>query len=352
MTAIPAGQADVTGCVGFILPNCELRLVDDDYKDVEPGQEGELLIRAPVVMERYWNNEKATKEAFYDFNDDGKGPWFCSGDIGVMRDGKFYVVDRKKELLKYKGLQVAPAEIENLLFTHPAVAEAAVVGVPAPDDPGTDLPRAYVVLASTQNSAGSDPSKQDTLSQTRYTDVKQPRHKTDASQQDTLSQTRYTDIKNSQAIKDPSKQDTISQTRYNDSKAPSAAPADSWPSTPALTAQAGQERATGNDSSKQDTLNQTRYTDKKVDSSKQDTLGQTRYFDVKSSGADSKEQDLAEELKRYVADHLAAHKQLRGGIKFVSEIPKNAIGKFLRRDLRIRAKKEIEEERGTVKAKL
>lgn len=377
MTAIPAGQSDVTGCIGFILPNVELRLVDEDYNDVEPGQEGELLIRAPMTMEGYFNNEQATKEAFHDFNDDGRGPWFCSGDIGVMKDGKFYVVDRKKELLKYKGLQIAPAEIENLLFTHPAVAEAAVVGIPAPEDPGTDLPRAYIVLsegalsgsndrpagdawpataaleaqASAQRSSSGDSSKQDTLSQTQYTDVKQPRHKTDTSQQDTLSQTRYTDVKQSHATSDPSKQDTLSQTRYTDTKATSA-PADSWPSSPALAAQASQERAISGDASKQDTLNQTRYTDKKVDTSKQDTLGQTRYFDAKPGNTTSREQELAEELKRYVAERLAAHKQLRGGIKFVPEIPKNAIGKFLRRDLRIRAKKEVEEERGDVKAKL
>lgn len=247
VTAVPVGQSDTTGCIGFILPNCELRMVDENFRDVEPGQEGELLIRAPVVMQGYFNNEEATRDAFHDFNDDGKGPWFCTGDIAVIRDEKFYIVDRRKELLKYKGLQVAPAEIENLLFTHPAVAEAAVVGVPAPDDPGTDLPRAYVVLEK-----GQSP-----------------------------------------------------------------------------------QRAAGADASKLDTLSQTRYMDKK-----------TTEIQSGSQGG------LEEELKKYVADRLAQHKQLRGGIKFVPEIPKNAIGKFLRKDLRIRAKKEIEVERGTTKAKL
>lgn len=300
--AVPAGQTDTTGCIGFVLPNCEVRLVNDDYEDVELGKEGELIVRSPVVMEGYFNNEQATKEAFHD-SGDGKGSWFCSGDIAIIRNGLFYIVDRKKELLKYKGLQVAPAEIENLLFTHPAVAEAAVVGVPAPDDPGTDLPRAYIVLSNSR--AGSQVA-------------------TSASA--------------------------------------------TWPSTPALNAQGTAQRSLAGDSSKQDTLDQTRYNDKAGtqdnsdaqaaaqssstgDSSKQDTLNQTRYSDKASTPGNSEAQ-LAEELQKYVADRLAQHKQLRGGIKFVPELPKNAIGKFLRRDLRERAKKEIVEERGISKAKL
>ncbi|KAK5087857.1 hypothetical protein LTR05_002072 [Lithohypha guttulata] len=366
VTAIPAGQTDVTGCIGFILPNVELRMVNDNYEDVEPGQEGEFLIRAPMVMEGYFNNEQATKDAFYDFNDDHRGPWFCSGDIGVMRDGKFYIVDRKKELLKYKGLQIAPAEIENLLFTHPAVAEAAVVGIPAPDDPGTDLPRAYIVLsqASPGSSGEGDPSKLDTLEQTRYMDSKHTR--SDSSKQDTLDQTRYADVRRTTSASTSSIQGSGS------------ASSGSWPTPTSPGAQAPLQKSAGSDSSKQDTVEQTRYMDAKhskprnegsvgpsrsppsasidqttmSDSSKQDTLSQTRYFDQATSKAGADESGLAEELKKYVADRLAHHKQLRGGIKFVSEIPKNAIGKFLRRDLRIRAKKEMEEESGAIKAKL
>jgi 4-coumarate--CoA ligase len=64
-------------------------IVDDDYKDVEPGTAGELILRSPLVTNGYFNNPKATREAFHD-------GWFCTGDIGVMREGKFYVVDRKK----------------------------------------------------------------------------------------------------------------------------------------------------------------------------------------------------------------------------------------------------------------
>ena len=198
VTMMPKGQTDDTGSISPILPTVELRMVDDNYQDVEPGQPGELLVRSPVVTNGYFNNPQATKDAFHD-------GWFCTGDIAVMKDGKFYVVDRKKELLKYKGLQVAPAEIENLLFTHPEIQEAAVVGVPAPDDPGSDLPRAYIVADSGRVSE--------------------------------------------------------------------------------------------------------------------------------------------EEVKRYVFERLAPYKQLRGGVVFVKEIPKNAIGKFLRQELRERAKKELAAQR-------
>ncbi|KXT04727.1 hypothetical protein AC578_9675 [Pseudocercospora eumusae] len=195
VTAQPKGEVDDTGCIGSILPSVELRMVDEDFHDVEPGQEGELLVRSPLVTRGYFDNPKATAEAFHE-------GWFCTGDIAVFRNGKFYVVDRKKELLKYKGLQVAPAEIENLLFTHPKIREAAVVGVPAPDDPGTDWPRAYAVLVEGEKAS-------------------------------------------------------------------------------------------------------------------------------------------EDEVKDFVKQRLAPYKQLRGGVVFVDEIPKNAIGKFLRRELRERAKREI-----------
>ncbi|KAI1851308.1 hypothetical protein JX266_003383 [Neoarthrinium moseri] len=193
VTAVPPGEPDDTGSIGSILPSVELRLVDEDFKDVEPGQEGELVLKSPVVTNGYYDNPQATKDSFHD-------GWFLTGDIGVLRNGKFYVVDRKKELLKYKGLQVAPAEIEGLLFAHPLIKEAAVVGLPDPS--AGDLPRAYVV---------------------------------------------------------PEEKGRISE----------------------------------------------------------------------------------DDVKKYVASKLAAHKQLRGGVVFVDEIPKSAIGKLLRRELRERAKREV-----------
>lgn len=97
-----------------------------------------MLLRSPLVTRGYYNNAQATKDAFH-------GDWFCTGDIGVLRAGKLYMVERKKELLKYKGQQIAPAELENLLFTHPRIKEAAVVGVRMSEDPSSEVPRAYVV---------------------------------------------------------------------------------------------------------------------------------------------------------------------------------------------------------------
>jgi long-subunit acyl-CoA synthetase (AMP-forming) len=98
VTAIPKGEVDLTGCIGYILPSVELRLVDENYRDVEAGQEGEFLLRTPLVTNGYFNNPQATKDTFY-------GDWFRTGDIGVMRDGKFYVVDRRKVSRSGEGLE-------------------------------------------------------------------------------------------------------------------------------------------------------------------------------------------------------------------------------------------------------
>jgi 4-coumarate--CoA ligase len=158
MTVMPWDQHDDTGGVSPLMPNCKMRIVCDDEKDVKEGEEGELLCKGPNVCKGYFDNEKATRESF---THDG---WFKTGDIGVRRDGKFYVVDRKKvrlahlpfarnpytyrlsqELIKYKGLQVAPAELEALLLSHDKILDAAVIGIPDPNGSGNELPRAYVV---------------------------------------------------------------------------------------------------------------------------------------------------------------------------------------------------------------
>lgn len=156
----------------------------------------------------YYNNPKATQDAFRD-------GWFCTGDIAIDRNGMLYIIDRKKELLKYKGLQIAPAELENLLFTHPKIREAAVVGIPDVSEGGAgignEVPRAYVVADSSQ----------------------------------------VTEL----------------------------------------------------------------------------------------------------EIQEFVRARVASYKQLRGGVRFVDELPKNAIGKFLRRELRDRAKAEMQSQ-GLLKAKL
>ena len=189
---MPRGASDTTGAISPVLPNMEMRIVDDAHRDVAPGSPGELLVRGPFVTNGYYDNPSATAASFYD-------GWFCTGDVAVERRGKFYIVDRKKELIKYKGLQIAPAELELLLNTHPEILEAAVVGVPV--EGGSEVPRAYVV----------------------------PR----------------------------------------------------------------------------------------------------------SVGALSED-----EVKRFVAGRVAAYKELRGGVRFVEELPKNAVGKILRRELRDRARGE------------
>lgn len=89
ITHMPRGMTDNTGSVGMLVPNHDMRIVDDAGNDVEPGQPGELLVRGPVVTKGYHKNEQATKEAFVN-------GWFCTGDIGRFENGKFYIVDRKK----------------------------------------------------------------------------------------------------------------------------------------------------------------------------------------------------------------------------------------------------------------
>ena len=128
------------GTVGLLLPNTQCRVVDPTTgADLGLEEDGELLIRGPQVMRGYLNNPEATAATL-----DADG-WLHTGDIGrVDADGYFTIVDRLKELIKYKGFQVPPAELEAVLRTHPAVADAAVI--PMPDDECGEVPKAFVVL--------------------------------------------------------------------------------------------------------------------------------------------------------------------------------------------------------------
>ena len=102
-----------------------MKLVDDDGNDVPPGEVGEIVIRGHNVMKGYWERPDATAEAI-----DGDG-WFHSGDMAKLDDdGYFFIVDRKKELIIRGGYNVYPREVEEVLYEHPAVREAAVIGVP------------------------------------------------------------------------------------------------------------------------------------------------------------------------------------------------------------------------------
>ncbi|MFI8832432.1 4-coumarate--CoA ligase family protein [Streptomyces afghaniensis] len=128
------------GTVGKLIAGTEMRIVslDDPGKDLPAGESGEILIRGPQVMKGYLGRPDATAAMI---DTDG---WLHTGDVGhVDTDGWLFVVDRVKELIKYKGFQVAPAELEALLLTHPAIADAAVIGVY--DDDGNEIPHAYVV---------------------------------------------------------------------------------------------------------------------------------------------------------------------------------------------------------------
>lgn len=121
---VPGGRDDRSGSVGYADPNCEVKLVDDEGAEVAEGERGEVCVRGPNVCAGYWRNEVATKEAF-----DGEG-FLRTGDVAVRHgEGRYWIVDRKKELIKVKGFQVAPAEMEAVLLENENVADAAVVGV-------------------------------------------------------------------------------------------------------------------------------------------------------------------------------------------------------------------------------
>jgi acyl-CoA synthetase (AMP-forming)/AMP-acid ligase II len=137
--ATPMGQFK-PGSVGVTVPNTEVQIVDPGSGEaLGLDADGEIWIRGPQVMQGYLGNEAATAATI---DDDG---WLHTGDIGhIDADGHLYVVDRLKELIKYKGFQVPPAELEALLLTHPDVADAAVIGLP--DDEAGEIPVAYVVL--------------------------------------------------------------------------------------------------------------------------------------------------------------------------------------------------------------
>jgi long-chain acyl-CoA synthetase len=112
------------GSIGTPVEGVEMKVVDDDDNDVAVGEIGEIVIRGHNVMKGYWNRADATEEVM-------RGGWFHSGDMAkVDEDGYFYIVDRKKDLIIRGGYNVYPREIEEVLYEHPAVREAAVVGIP------------------------------------------------------------------------------------------------------------------------------------------------------------------------------------------------------------------------------
>src|SRR5262249_35593205 len=138
----PDSGPDRPDSIGPALPGGECRGVDvDRASDLGPGETGELLIRSAGAMRGYLADREATAAAI-----DADG-WVHTGDIVTCdKSGWFYVVDRVKELIKYKGFQVAPAELEAILLTHPAVAAAA--GVRSPAETAGEVPKAFIVRAA------------------------------------------------------------------------------------------------------------------------------------------------------------------------------------------------------------
>ncbi|MGE3285270.1 MAG: AMP-binding protein [Pseudonocardia sp.] len=138
---IPDGRTDIDlNSVGFAIANMECKLVDPETgEEVGPGGRGELWCKGPNIMVGYLDNPEATAATL-----DADG-YLHTGDVAVVSDeGVFTIVDRVKELIKYKGYQVPPAELEALLLTHEQIADVAVIGVR--DDEGEEVPKAFVVL--------------------------------------------------------------------------------------------------------------------------------------------------------------------------------------------------------------
>jgi len=142
------GREHKVGSIGTPVRDVSMKVVDEDDNEVEAGEVGEIVIKGPNVMKGYWRKPDATAEAI-------KDGWFHTGDMGkVDEDGYFWIVDRKKEMIIRGGFNVYPREIEEVLYEHPAVAEAAVVGIP--DEKMGEEVGAAVVLKPGAEASESD----------------------------------------------------------------------------------------------------------------------------------------------------------------------------------------------------
>jgi long-chain acyl-CoA synthetase len=163
--ANPVGRARA-GSIGVPLPDTDARIVDASGADVAPGDAGELLVQGPQVMLGYWQRPAETAAVLAD-------GWLRTGDIARMDgEGYFTVVDRSKDLINTAGFKVWPREVEETLYLHPRVKQAAVVGVP--DDYRGEAVKAFVVL---RDGPGPRPSAEDVIDfcRDRLTPYKAPR---------------------------------------------------------------------------------------------------------------------------------------------------------------------------------
>jgi long-chain acyl-CoA synthetase len=153
------------GSIGTPIEGVDFRLVDDDFVDVPEGQVGEIAIKGHNVMKGYWNSPEATDLAMHD-------GWFRTGDLARRdEDGYYFIVDRKKDLIIRGGFNVYPREIEEVLYEHPGVAAAAVIGVPHPTH-GEEVAAAVQLLPG----ASATPEELREFTKERVAAYKYPRH--------------------------------------------------------------------------------------------------------------------------------------------------------------------------------
>jgi long-chain acyl-CoA synthetase len=149
----PYEGTNKTGSIGQPIPGTQVRLVDkeDPHKDVPPGEPGELVAKGPQMMAGYWNKSEATRQVFVD-------GWLRTGDVATIDDDGFiFIVDRLKDMIAVGGFKVFPSQIEDILYTHPAVKEALVIGVP--DSYAGERPKAFVTLNEGIAANGADLEK-------------------------------------------------------------------------------------------------------------------------------------------------------------------------------------------------
>ncbi|KAK8238704.1 amp dependent CoA ligase [Phyllosticta capitalensis] len=149
ITGFKYPDSDYSGAVGKPLPHIEVKIVDDELRDVVSGDDnatGEIVVRSPASMTGYFKNPTATQEAFLPSD----STWLRTGDVGMIRDGMVYLTDRVKDLIKVKGWQVAPVEIEAVLLQHAEIPDCAVFGVADADGMNE---RVYIKVIRSQGSS-------------------------------------------------------------------------------------------------------------------------------------------------------------------------------------------------------
>ena len=162
------------GSVGKLLPNMEAKYMTMPEDESEPcevsvGEVGELYMKGPNIFQGYHNNPAATADCLTD-------GWFRTGDVGYQdKNGNFYITDRVKELIKYKGFQVAPAELEGILVDHEAIDDVAVIGIES-EAHGTEVPLAFVVRSAKSKASGAS-AEQEAANIIKWLDGKVAYHK-------------------------------------------------------------------------------------------------------------------------------------------------------------------------------